>query len=209
MGSFAHLVAGAFGDLLALVHDDDAVGELHHHVELVLDQQDGQPLGLQVGDEPLHLGGLGRVHAGGRLVEQQQARLERQRARDLDAAAVGVGQAVGRLVDARQQPLAEARQDLLHLLAQPLLFGLDRWRAATAPAPVPAAARSAAWPGFTARSRVCAPISTLSMHAEIAEHAAVLERARDASGRQLLRREAGDVAAPRSGPRRRRADRAR
>jgi hypothetical protein len=35
-------------------------------------------------DQRLHLRGLGRVHAGGRLVEQQQARPQRERAGDLD-----------------------------------------------------------------------------------------------------------------------------
>ena len=33
----------AFGDLGAVIHDDDAVGQLHDQVELVLDQQDGEP----------------------------------------------------------------------------------------------------------------------------------------------------------------------
>ena len=39
---------------------------------------------------------LGRVHAGGRLVEQQQLRPRGERAGDLDAAPVGVGQAARR-----------------------------------------------------------------------------------------------------------------
>src|SRR5580692_5190062 len=47
-------------------------------------------------------------------------------ARDFDAAAIGVGEAIGRLVDPRQQTFAEAREDRPYLLAQPLLFGLDR-----------------------------------------------------------------------------------
>jgi hypothetical protein len=89
-GVVPHLFACAFGDLLAFVHDDDTVGEAHHHIELVLNQQDRQSLGLQFGDQPLHFGRLGRVHAGRRLVEQQQTRLERQRARNLDTATIGV-----------------------------------------------------------------------------------------------------------------------
>ena len=162
LGIVAHLFARAFRDLLALVHDDDAVGEPHHHFELVLDQEDRQPFGLQLGDEALHLRGLGRVHAGGRLVEQQQARLQRQRAGDLDAAAVGVGEAVGRLVDPRQQPLAEARENGLHLLAQPFLLSLDAGGRSSA-SPNSSSGPISGTAGFTARSRVCAPIRTLSI----------------------------------------------
>jgi hypothetical protein len=47
-------------------------------------------------------------------------------ARDLDAAAIGVGQAIGRLIDARQETLAKPRQNASRLLAQLLLFGFDR-----------------------------------------------------------------------------------
>ncbi len=67
------------------------------------------PCRLELADDALHLRRLGLVHAGGRLVEQQQARPQRQRARDLDPAAVGVGQRIRGLVDPRQQPVAEQR----------------------------------------------------------------------------------------------------
>ena len=63
---------------------------------------------------------LGRVHAGRRLVEQQQLRLRGERPRDLGAPPVGVGEAGGEVVGARQQPVAEQRQDLdAHARAPP------------------------------------------------------------------------------------------
>ena len=102
---------------------------------------------LQGADDLEHLGGLGRVHAGGRLVEQQQARLERQRARDLEAAAVGVGEAEGRIVDARHQPLAEQREDLHRVGAQLLPPRPSPRRAAPARARARRAARSPAMAG--------------------------------------------------------------
>ena len=44
----AHVGGHALGDLEPVVHHDDAVGQLHHQVELVLDQQDGQAALLQL-----------------------------------------------------------------------------------------------------------------------------------------------------------------
>ena len=58
----------------------------------MLDQQDCQATRLERADDALHLGRFGLVHAGGRLVEQQQARVQRQGAGDLDPAAVGVAE---------------------------------------------------------------------------------------------------------------------
>ena len=159
--------------------------------ELVLDQQDRQPFGLQLGDQPLHLRRLGRIHAGRRLVEQQQTRLQRQRARDLDAAAIGVGQAVGRLVDARQQPLAETRQDGPHLFAQSFLLGLYRSRSQQRQSQFQQRTDQRCRRPDGAQPRMRADQDVLH-HAEIAEDTAKLERARDATGRQFLRRKTGD-----------------
>ena len=91
-----------------------------------------------------HLGGLGRVHAGGRLVEQQQAGSQRERARDLQAPAVGVGEAERGIVGARNEALAEQRQDLHGLGAQRLPPRPAPRPAARAPAPAPRPDRSAA-----------------------------------------------------------------
>ena len=45
---------------------------------------------VQAADQVDHVLGLGVAHAGGRLVEQQQARLEAERHRDFDDALVAV-----------------------------------------------------------------------------------------------------------------------
>ena len=68
----------------------------------------GQPERVQRLDLLGEFERLGRVHAGGRLVEQQDARARGQRAGDLDPAAVGVGQMPPTAcVEPRQQPVAE------------------------------------------------------------------------------------------------------
>ena len=81
----------------------DAVGELHHHLHVVLDDQDGEILG----DPPHQLHGvvrLGRAHAGGRLVETEQLRLGRERDADLEIALLAVGEIGGELARLVEQP---------------------------------------------------------------------------------------------------------
>ena len=98
----AHRRGLALGDLLAVVEDRDVLGDAHDHLHVVLDEQDRQ---LALVAQPAHeLGeplGLLRVHAGGRLVEQQQLRVRRERAGDLHAALVAVGEVDRELVVAR------------------------------------------------------------------------------------------------------------
>ncbi len=121
------------------------------------------PLAFSSRDQRLHLGGLGRVHAGGRLVEQQQPRPQRQRAGDLDPAAVGVGEAVGGLIEPRRQTVAEAREYLAAPRLRSAAYPRAHARAAaTTRAQVPQSARSPASGGASRARRVCAPISTLS-----------------------------------------------
>src|SRR3712207_8249973 len=61
-----HLGGLALGDLLAVVEHRDPLGDPHHDLHVVLDQQDREPALLA---DPLHevgeLRGLLRVHAGG------------------------------------------------------------------------------------------------------------------------------------------------
>ncbi len=66
--------------------------------------------------------GLLRVHAGGRLVEQQQLRVGGERARDLEPALVAVGQVAGQLVvparqSRRRRAAPRARSRASRLLA--------------------------------------------------------------------------------------------
>src|SRR3989440_7103633 len=82
----------AFGDLLAVVEDDDAIRDPHHDLHVVLDQENGDPFGSDLLDQRHQLHLLLRRGAGGRFVEEQQPRVARQRAGDLQPTLVAVGQ---------------------------------------------------------------------------------------------------------------------
>ena len=99
-GSARTTAGSTFGDLLAVVEHGDALGDAHHDLHVVFDQQDRQ---LQVVPHRPHelrqrLGFL-RVHAGRRLVEQQQSRPGRQRPGDLHPPLVSVRQVRGEPVE--------------------------------------------------------------------------------------------------------------
>ena len=68
---------------LARVEHADALAGLPDHAEVVADEEDGgaEPL-LQLSDEVEHLGLDRGVEPGRRLVEDQQARVRRERHRD-------------------------------------------------------------------------------------------------------------------------------
>ena len=101
----------------ALIEHGDAVGEMEDDAHVVLDQHDGQVAVLvQPADELGDLVGLLVAHAGGRLVEQQQARLERERHRDLGGALVAVRQFADQPVGLAGKP--GQRQHLLDAPAQ-------------------------------------------------------------------------------------------
>ena len=81
-----HLGRGAGGDRRSEVDDEHAVGEVHHQAHVVLDHDHRHvQLVPDVEDVPRHVLGLLDVHAGDRLVEQQQLGLHRERAAQLDA----------------------------------------------------------------------------------------------------------------------------
>src|SRR6185312_8771417 len=82
----AHLVGPAVGDLAAVVEHHDAVAQVHDHAHVVLDERDrGAELVVDVEDEARHILLLLDIHAGHRLVEQQQLGLHGERAAELDA----------------------------------------------------------------------------------------------------------------------------
>ena len=66
--------------------------------DVVLDQQHGGALAVELLDDGGERVGLVRIEAGGRLVEQQQARLGGERARDFEQALLAVGQQLGVLL---------------------------------------------------------------------------------------------------------------
>ena len=63
-------------DELALEHHADAVGEVEHVVDVVADQEDPDPLRLQLRDEVAHLAGLGRSERRRGLVHDQDLGVE-------------------------------------------------------------------------------------------------------------------------------------
>ena len=87
----------AVGDLAAVVEHHDPVGDVHHHPHVVLDQRDRRAeLVVDVEDEAAHVLLLLDIHSRHRLVEQQQLRLHRQRAAELDPLLQPVGQPADR-----------------------------------------------------------------------------------------------------------------
>ena len=115
----------------------------------MLDQQDRDAALPDAQDVGHQLAGFRGVHAGGRLVEQQEPRLGRQSARDLEAPAIGIGQRIGEPVGARQQALAEEGEQLLGLVDR-LAFSAR------------ADGRPRTMPAMPARDRQCRPTSTFS-----------------------------------------------
>ena len=95
----------------ALAHHRDAVGDLRDHAHVVGDEQHGGAvIPLQVADQGQDLLLRGDVERGGRLVRDQQFRLQHQRHRDHDALAL-----------AARQPVRIGGEDALHL-GQPHLL---------------------------------------------------------------------------------------
>ena len=93
----------AFSDLAAVIEHKDAVRNVHHQAHIVLDQENGEAVAIQLANElaDAERGIVG--NAGGRLVEQEKARRRGQRPRDLQKLAFAETQACGRLVGALGQ----------------------------------------------------------------------------------------------------------
>jgi hypothetical protein len=91
-------------DHAALIQDVDPVADLRDEVEVVVDDEDaaidriGGPA-----DVVDHRGGLGLVHAGGRLVQEQERRRQGRGARQLESAS-------GPRVELASRPLARIPQ---------------------------------------------------------------------------------------------------
>ena len=148
---------------------------------MVFDEQDGQvEVAPHLADKTAQLGLLGRVHAGRRLVQQQDTRLEGQGARDLQAALVAVGEVARLLFGAVGQP--HQGQQFKSAGAAGLLLGRR--------------GRQAQHTGQQARPRV----DVLGNHhvherRQVAEQADILEGAGDALRRDLVGPSAEDVLA--------------
>ena len=113
--------------IVAVVHEDDAVGDLAGEAHLVR-HDDHRHAGLgQPPDHRQHLADQLGIERRGRLVEQHQPRRDRERAGDRDALLLAAGEPVRQVVgvvgqaDARQQ----AERELARLL-RVLAVDLDR-----------------------------------------------------------------------------------
>ena len=92
-------------ELLAEIHHDQAIGQSHDEVHVVLDQQDGHALPLERAQKVRQLSLLAISQSGRRLVEQQQQHgIGGERARDLDDPLLAERQAARRV----ERVLAEA-----------------------------------------------------------------------------------------------------
>ena len=94
-GSFCTTSGRPCGDETPVVEHVDLLGDAHDQLDVVLDEQHGDAGVADVADLLDQMGALGRVHAGRRLVQEEQARLGGQRPGDLDQALRPVGQAGG------------------------------------------------------------------------------------------------------------------
>ena len=89
-----HLGRRPLGDLAPEVEHDDLVGDAHHQLHVVLDEQHGEPVPIaEVADRVAELVDLGVGEPGRRLVEQQQRGLGRHRPGELDPLERAVRQA--------------------------------------------------------------------------------------------------------------------
>ena len=98
------------GDDAALGHDDDPVGDVAHHVHVVLDEQHGHAEVLEVEDVVEQRLGERRVDAGHRLVEHDQRRVAHERARHLEELALTARERRGEVVGLGVE--LEAREQL-------------------------------------------------------------------------------------------------
>src|SRR5574343_1047574 len=121
----ARFLGFTVADLLAVVQHHDAVGNVHHHTHVVLDQHNrGAEFVVDVEDEAAHVLLFFEVHAGHRFVEQQYLRFHGQGAAEVNALLQTVGQlAHGRLAEGLD---FEEVDDVLDLLAMGFLFALGR-----------------------------------------------------------------------------------
>src|SRR6267378_1655305 len=93
----AHQRRRPVGDLAPVVQHRHAVGDVHDHAHVVLDEHDGRAeLAVDVENEARHVFLLLDVHAGHRLVEQQQLGLGGERPPELHALLQAVRQLAGR-----------------------------------------------------------------------------------------------------------------
>ena len=93
----------SFRQHAAVVKDGDAVRQLHDHLHVVLDNEDGEIAG-DAAHQGHGLVGLRRAHPGGWLVQAQELRLGCERNADLEVALLAVREIAGELLALAAQP---------------------------------------------------------------------------------------------------------
>src|SRR5215510_10086873 len=81
----------------ALVQAHDAVGHAHHHLHVVLDEEDGDAERADLSELRHEPSSLHRVHAGDRLVQQQEPRARSERDGDFEEALFAIGEGASEL----------------------------------------------------------------------------------------------------------------
>ena len=190
LGMVLHLVRRAERDDLAVVQRHHAVGHHAHQVHVVLDHdhRDAEVL-LDVLDPEPHALGLLDIQAGGRFVQQQQLRLDAQRAAEFDHLAHAIGQVGDQRVAIALK--AEEGDHLLGLLAMLQFRAAHRWQ------------EDKLRQNANGRMAVPADQQVLQQRG-VGEQLDVLERARDAEAGDPVRRDVGDVLVLEDQPARRR-----
>src|SRR6185503_5251758 len=92
-----HLARRALEERHAVVHDEHALGDVHHEVHVVLDDDDGGAFFPDEGQLLQKKSDFGGVQAGRRLVEHEEFRPRGERPRDLEHALLAVGKRSGPL----------------------------------------------------------------------------------------------------------------
>src|SRR5262245_65215217 len=87
---------------------------------MVLDEQHGNAALANAANEAHELNRLGRVHACGGLVEEQEARLRGECARDFEPALVAIGEVLGEFVVPAAEP--DELQQISRLAGCPALL---------------------------------------------------------------------------------------
>src|SRR6516162_2449359 len=87
-----NLRRSAFEQMLAIVHDQHPIGDLHHQIHVVLDQDECDATLAQYPEAFGQTLYLRCVEARGGLVDQKHARGDRKRTRKLEQALLAIGE---------------------------------------------------------------------------------------------------------------------
>ena len=122
------LAGGAFFDETPCVEHADSVAEAHDQAEVVGDQQDGRvDAAAQLLDEVEDLGLHRGVEAGGRLVEDEELRVDGQRHGDHDALLLATGELEGVAAQSRVGIGIATRRRLSRARSSAAFLSMPSW----------------------------------------------------------------------------------